>query len=462
MKIEKQALEDRQVELTVEVPRERLEGAMRAAARRLSQQTKIPGFRPGKAPYQIVLSKFGEEAVFEEALETLGQEVYRHALDESEIDPFAPGIMDEIVSRDPLIIRYTVPLAPEVTLGDYRELRIPYETPEIQDDAVEEVMEGLRERQALIEPVDRPAQPGDVVVLDIYGELTSPEEGEDPVLVDAKGVSVLAEEKTTFPIPGVLQYLEGLEAGGEVTFEHIFPDDYESEDLRKRAARFTLKCVEVKSRHMPEWSDDLAKEIGDFEDLADLRQKVRERLEEQAKQETDAAYRDKVIDALVEGSEVSFPPILLEEEIERLVRDVEARLQAQNLALDDYLKIEGKTLEAFREELKPSAIERLKRGLVLGKLVEDEGLEVEDQEVDAQIDRIMGSFEADPRGDLRRVFSSESSRQRIALDLLTEKAIQRLVRIAKGEPEPAQTEPQAETETTAEAQQSEPEEQPKE
>ncbi|HHH83657.1 MAG TPA: hypothetical protein ENL35_11820 [Chloroflexi bacterium] len=213
---------------------------------------------------------------------------------------------------------------------------------------------------------------------------------------------------------------------------------------------------------MPEWSDDLAKEIGDFEDLADLRQKVRERLEEQAKQETDAAYRDKVIDALVEGSEVSFPPILLEEEIERLVRDVEARLQAQNLALDDYLKIEGKTLEAFREELKPSAIERLKRGLVLGKLVEDEGLEVEDQEVDAQIDRIMGSFEADPRGDLRRVFSSESSRQRIALDLLTEKAIQRLVRIAKGEPEPAQTEPQAETETTAEAQQSEPEEQPKE
>ncbi|HHH83350.1 MAG TPA: hypothetical protein ENL35_10225, partial [Chloroflexi bacterium] len=246
LKIEKQALEDRQVELTVEVPRERLEGAMRAAARRLSQQTKIPGFRPGKAPYQIVLSKFGEEAVFEEALETLGQEVYHHALDESEIDPFAPGIMDEIVSRDPLIIRYTVPLAPEVTLGDYRELRIPYETPEIQDDAVEEVMEGLRERQALIEPVDRPAQPGDVVVLDIYGELTSPEEGEDPVLVDAKGVSVLAEEKTTFPIPGVLQYLEGLEAGGEVTFEHIFPDDYESEDLRKRAARFTIKCVEVK------------------------------------------------------------------------------------------------------------------------------------------------------------------------------------------------------------------------
>jgi trigger factor len=119
LKIEVQEMEDRQVRLTVEVPNERLEKAMHSAARSLSRQTRIPGFRPGKAPYQVILNKMGEGVILEEALENLGQEIYRQALDESELEPFAPGTMDEIVSREPLVLRYTVPLKPIVELDEY-------------------------------------------------------------------------------------------------------------------------------------------------------------------------------------------------------------------------------------------------------------------------------------------------------------------------------------------------------
>ena len=122
-----------------------------------TNKTRIAGFRPGKVPYEIIVKKLGDEAVFEEALETLGQEAYKEALETAEIDAFAPGTLDEVVSRAPLILRYTVPLAPEVDLGSYREVRLEFDEPEVTDEAVEAMLEELRQGQALIEPADRPA-----------------------------------------------------------------------------------------------------------------------------------------------------------------------------------------------------------------------------------------------------------------------------------------------------------------
>ncbi len=184
MKVETKDLEDRQVEITVEVPSDRVQKAMQAAARKLSRRIKIPGFRPGKAPYPVVLNKVGEEQVFEEALDALGQEVYQSALDEAEIDPYAPGALEEVVSRDPLVLRYSVPLAPEIELGTYRDLRLAYEISEVTDESVEDVMEDLRQGQALIEPVDRAAEMDDVVVLDVEGELQDDGASDEDRLLD--------------------------------------------------------------------------------------------------------------------------------------------------------------------------------------------------------------------------------------------------------------------------------------
>ncbi|MGB2895667.1 MAG: trigger factor family protein, partial [Anaerolineales bacterium] len=189
MKIERQDLENRQVELQVEVASDQIQTAMRAAARRLSRGTKIPGFRPGKAPYEVILGKFGEDVIFEEALDSLGQEIYRDALEETEIEPYAPGSLDEIIREDPLKLRYTVPLAPDVDLGTYRDIRIPFEDAEVTDEAFEEALEEIRQRQALIEPVNRPAEETDLVIVDLSGELLDPEDEEDAKLLDMKDIS---------------------------------------------------------------------------------------------------------------------------------------------------------------------------------------------------------------------------------------------------------------------------------
>ena len=448
MKIETQDLENRQVEMKVEVPTEQLEKAMRGAARRLSKQTKIPGFRPGKAPYEIIVGKFGEDVVFEEALDTLGQEVYRSGLEQSELEPYAPGVLEEIESRDPLTLRYVVPLAPEIDLGQYRALRVPFEEAEVTDEALEEALEELRQRQALIEPADRPAEDSDLVILDVYGELIEGND-EDKRLIDSKEVSVLVEPDTDFPVPGVYDHIKGISAGEERSFEFTFPDDYAAEDLQGKAAQFKLTCAEVKSRIVPEWSDDLAQNLGDFETLLDLRVKLRESLQEQANQENQSRYADEVLEKLLEQASVDYPPVVLEEELARSLRDLEVRLRGQNLTLEDFLKIENKSEESLKEEMEPAARERIERGMVLGKLVDLEELDIENDEIQAEIDRMMEPFEGKEGQELRKAFENDASRSRIAIDLLTSKAVTRLTNLARGITK-EEIEPKTEADTSTE------------
>ncbi len=451
MKVETKDLENRQVQLTVEVPQDKVQAAMRAAARRLGKSTRIPGFRPGKAPYEILLHRLGEDTVFEEALEGLGQEVYRQALEDAALEPFAPGIMEEVISRSPLVLRYTVPLAPEIELGEYRELRIPYEEPEIEDEAVDEAMDELRQSQALIEPAERPAQMGDVLVVDVQVTLREPGEDEPTTLLTEEGVSLLLEEDLDWPIPGIAQSLVGMEAGQERDLEHTFPEDYRSEELRGRVVDVHVKCHEVKSRLVPEWSDELAKNLGDFESLLDLRIKVREGLQEAAERRVREEYAQKVVEAVVDAAKVSYPPTLLNEEINDMLMDLARQLRSQNLSLEDYLKIEGKSEQELYEELKPRAEERLKRALVLGKIVEVEGLTVSDEEIDQEIEAIAEPFGKGAE-NLRKAFNTPDGRNRIRMRLLTTKAIDRLIAIARGEEiEPAAVAQAEPPETSAES-----------
>jgi trigger factor len=191
----------------------------------------------------------------------------------------------------------------------------------------------------------------------------------------------------------------------------------------------------VKSRFIPEWSDDLAQNLGEFESLLDLRVKLRENLQTQAEMEAETQYRDEIMQKIVEGASVEYPPIVLQEETENLLQDLRMRLGNQNLALEDYLKIEGKTEEDLREELEPEAIERIKRGLVLGKIVDVEELKVEDDEIDAEIKRLIEPLGAEADKRLLEAFESPAGRHRIAMDVLTDKAIRRIIAIAKGEAE---------------------------
>ncbi|MCK5634834.1 MAG: hypothetical protein KAI06_07095, partial [Anaerolineales bacterium] len=281
----------------------------------------------------------------------------------------------------------------------------------------------------------RPAEETDLVIIDISGELLDPEDEEDAKLIDMKDISVLVDPDTDVPTPGVIEHLLGLSAGDEKSYEYTFTEDHPSEDLRNRAASFHIKCLEVKSRLIPDWSDELAQNLGEIESLLDLRVKLRESLQKQAEIEAEDQHRDEVMQKLVEGASVDYPPIVLQEETGQLIQDLRMRLGNQNLALEDYLKIEGKTEEDLRTELEPEAIGRIKRGLVLGKIVDVEELKVEDEEIDAEIKRLIEPLGADADKRLLEAFESPAGRQRIAMDILTGKAMRRIIAIAKDEPE---------------------------
>ncbi|MCJ7511494.1 MAG: trigger factor [Anaerolineales bacterium] len=440
MNIEKQDLAECQMQLTVEVPQERVQGAMRSAARRLSDRTRIPGFRPGKAPYELVVRKVGEEAVFDEALDHLGQDIYREALQQSEVEAYAPGALEELVTREPLVLRYVIPLEPEVELGDYASLRLPFEAGAVPDEALESFLEELRQRRALMEPVSRPATLGDVVDLKLRATLPATDDAPASTLLDEQEVPLLLADETDWPFKGVAARLEGLTADEERTLQYTFPEDYPNESLRSRQAEFHVRCLQVRSRTVPEWTDDLARSLGEFNDLLDLRVKARESLQEQAHQAAEREYAQRVVEQVVDQANVKFPPVLLREEQDSMLSELERRLRSQNLSLEDYLRIEHKSLDELRAEIAPDAGRRVRRALVIGRVIRQEGLTLSDEEIHKHIDQVVSSFE-DPAGKLRQAFESPSGHQRIATDLLYDRAVERLVAIAKGEA--PQSEPSA-------------------
>ncbi len=434
MKIETQRQEDCTLNLTVEVEEERVRPALQAAARRLAKRYPIPGFRPGKAPYETILRHFGEGAIYEAAIDELGQKVYEEALEQEKIEPYAPGQLTDMQLK-PMVLKFTVPLRPEVELGDYRALRVPYTPPSIADAAVEEALERLRQHHAIIEPVEREAAMGDVTILDVNAFINEGENPSDFLLAD-KDVGVLLEEDAEWPVHGFPTQVVGIRAGESRKFDLPFPEDYPNSSLKGQLGHFEVTCKEVKNRTLPEWSDELAKEIGEYESLEGLRTKVREELQTRAEEETHDAYEKQVVDQLVEQSTVQYPPIILERELDGMVEEFDTRLRQRRLTLDDYLKIEGKTKEEFREENKPRAQERLKRALVLGKVVDVEKLTVSAEDVEAEINNLSAPWGDERAAEMRRLLSTDQARGSLAMDVLTDKALDRLAAIARGEEVP--------------------------
>ncbi|MBI3363032.1 MAG: trigger factor [Chloroflexi bacterium] len=429
MKIDIERLATCEATLTVEVEPERLEAAKKAAARRLSEKHNVAGFRKGKAPYQIILRQFGEQAILENAVDQLGPKIYEEALDQAQIEPYATGQLTD-VAFDPLVMKFTVPLKPEVDLGAYRTVRLPFTAPEVTDEAVQESLEHLREHHAVLEPVERPAQPGDVVTIDVVGQWV--ESDQPKPLIEQDGVSVLIDPKVEWPVPGFAGKLTGMMIGEQRQIDLTFPEDYENEKLRAKKTSFNVTASEIKSRYLPEWDDDLAKEVGEYETLEELRTVVRKELQERAEQAYEAEYSKSVNDIIVAGATVNYPPTLLQREIDNLADDLDHRLRERGLNLTDYMKLENKTQDSLREELRPAAEARLKRALVLGKVVDEEKIDLEPGEVEKHIESVTAAF---GKGGERinKVLSTPNGKRSIALDLLTDKAVARLVAVAKGE-----------------------------
>ena len=387
LKIETEARDDQQTKLIAELDSETLEKYKHQAARKIAQSQKIPGFRPGKAPYNIVLRMVGDEALQQEAIELMLDEVYPEALREANINASGPGKLEEIVSMDPPKFAFIVPLQPEITLGDYKEVRKDYNPEPVTDEQVEATIRRLQRSYATAEPVERAAQKGDLVSFMLSAKRVQPDEGEPEDLVAETPYQMIAgevdeDQEEVWPYENFTDELIGVTADETKKITHTFSDESPYEDLRGKEAEFTITVQSVKELHLPELTDEFAQSLGEFENLDELRKVVRSQLEQNQQQQYDQEYFDGLIDTLVEQAAIKYPPHMLDEEVEEFLHGLQHNLEHDHMDLETYLKMRDVDRETFiDQEVKPAAVRRLERSLVLEEFARQEQVEVKNEEI---------------------------------------------------------------------------------
>jgi trigger factor len=427
LKITSESAGERQVSLTIEVEEERVTRAQQRVARQISREVTSPGFRKGRAPYDVVVQRLGQRVVREELVSFLVEDVYREALEQADIVPYARGTLEE-TQFDPLTLTFTVPLAPEVELGDYRSYRRPFPASDVSEETLTRALEAIQEQNAVLAPLDRPAAEGDLLVAELTGRTK-----DGNVFVHEEEARILLDSEASEPVPGLIEALIGTEQGEERTFTLILPLDFELEELQATEAEFTADAKSVYERIVPGLDDDLARTAGNYDTLEDLKNDVRQRLWESQRTNAESEYADQVLQDVVDQAVVSFPPVMLEEALDDAVEAYGTQIERrEHMLLEDYLRIHSKTMEELREELRPEIEQSLRRSLVLGEVVRQEDLTVSDEEADVQIAESSERY-GERAPEVRAELSAPDGRRGLLNRMLADKAVAQLVAIAKGE-----------------------------
>ncbi len=421
MKVTNEKTENSQVFLTIEMEPAEVEESLEGSYHRLVRKTNIPGFRKGKAPRAIAERYIGKESLLKDALDSLIPQAYEKAIKEQEIEAIAhPQI--EITQTDPVVFKAIVPLKPKVKLGDYQHIQVTPESVEVTESDVSAVIEQLRHQHATWEPVERPVDFDDLVVLDIESNI------EGKPFINQKGAQYQVLHDLSFPVSGFAEQLAGIKRNEEKEFKLQFPPDYHRSELAGKEPWFKVRVTEIKQEILPELNDEFAKEINpDFKTLDSLKEQAASDLKLRAEEKARIDFEEQAIDAVVGLTELEFPTILVEVEINRILNQ---RFQRGNQELEEYLRSINKTGEELREELRPLATKRVTRSLVLDKVAEKEKIEVSDSEIDTEIENMVKSVTKN-KDELEKVLNTLQARESIKQTLITRKTIQRLVEIAK-------------------------------
>lgn len=398
MKIETETRDDHQVAVNVELENTLMESARRRAAHKIAQRMKIPGFRPGKAPYEVVLRNAGEHAITEEAVELLVDEIYPKILDETGIKAAAPGSLEEVTSVDPPKFKFLIPLSPSVDLGDYRSIRLDYDWKPPTEDKVDEAIEELRRMYSTTETVVRAVEIGDFVMTDVIGVNTKSNESDVPVIEKlGNPVFIRPEEKSDeWPFSGFSKKLIGMKTDEIRTFTHKYPKKLADEQLSGNSIKFEVKVKTIRGMILPELNDDFAKKVGNFDSLSLLRETIQSNLTNQSIAEYEDEYFEKLIEIIKKQATIKYPPQVLAHESEHVVDDLKRRLAEQNMELDVYLKMRELDHEKFsEEEVTPVAIRRLERSLILDQLGIDEKIEVSEEKLNSSFQQTWFEIQRD-------------------------------------------------------------------
>lgn len=417
MQITKKSLEKGQVELTITVEVAELDKHLRSAANRLSQKNKVPGFRPGKVPFEMAKNQFGEMALYQEALDEVITQSYYQAITDEKIEAVGqPKIsVDKLAPQNPIVYKAIVNLLPTVTIGDWQKIQISKKDASVTAEDIAKTLEQIQNLNVKEVITDRAIQKGDKAEIDFAGTM-------DKVAIEG-GTSykypVIVGEGNM--IPGFEDKLIGLKKDQEIDFSLQFPEKYFQKNLAGKLADFHVKVVNVYERQKPELSDELAKNVG-FETLEQLKEQLKNNIQKDKENKELQRVESEAIQEIVKITTVSeLPEMLIDSEIHKMIHELEHSVNGQGLDLAGYLKSINKTHDDLHTDFRAQAIERIKAALVLKQLAKDHDIKPEEGEVKAEIEKQKKMYKDDPES-LKQI-NSHDNWQYLANVLTNQKVI---------------------------------------
>ena len=459
MKVSTERIPDSQIVLNIEVDDDEFEVHKNRAYKKIVQQANVPGFRKGKAPRRVLEQVLKPGALVEEALETLVPEFTAKAIESEGIEAVGQPTV-EIEQETPLIVKATVPLKPTVDLGDYQSVRVAWEESNVTEDEITEVLENMQRDGTPWEPVDRAIEMGDMVTLKLeaWGTGLPPLEPDENTISNEDIPADSDEDKTDnttderqfmneddwtyyprpeseFPAPGFSDAIIGMSQNEEREFNIAIPEDHSIEDLAGKETRYKVTLKEIKGQDLAPMDDEWAKGIGEgYESFDALKLSVTEDLSSRKEEEVKQNYETEVLKQVIEGATLEFAPIMVNQEIEHLLRTQAERLRSMGMELESYLSMSGTTIEDMVEQMRPDAESRVTNSLILGQVIEEESIEATEDEIQTELERVTGLDEnatPEQQEQMKQLIESEEARTSVQRSVTQRKAMDSLVTIAR-------------------------------
>ncbi len=434
MSVQVEKLEKNMAKLTVTVSADKFEKAMQEAYQKQKSRINIPGFRKGKVPRAMIEKAYGPEVFYDDAANIVINEEYPQAMEESGLDIVSrPDIeVTQIEKGSEFVFVAEVAVKPDVELGEYKGVAVTKSEVSVSDEEVTAELENIRNQQArTIEVTDRAVQEGDTVIIDFEGFV-------DGVAFEGgKGENHPLEIGSHAFIDNFEEQLIGKNAGDETEVHVTFPEQYQAKELAGKPAVFQVKIHTIKAKEVPELSDEFISDISEFETLDEYKADVKEKLLKRKEDAAKGAKEDEAIQKIIDASKMDIPDPMIDMQCENMIQEFEGRISQQGLSLEQYMQFSGSNIDKIKEQVRPEAVQRIQSSLVLEKIAEKENVEVTEDEINAQIDK-MASVYGMP-GEKMKEFLSEEDTENIKRNLSIEKAVEIIMEHAV-EQEPAQEE----------------------
>ncbi len=418
MSVQVENLEKNMAKLTIEVAAEEVEKAIQAAYLKERGKISIPGFRKGKVPRNMIEKMYGAAIFYEDAANTLIQENYPTAVDESGIDIVSRPTIDvvQIESGKPFIFTAEVAVRPEVKLGKYLGVQVTKVDTSVSDEEVAEALEKERNNNArTVSVTDRAIANGDTAVIDFEGFV-------DGVAFEGgKGENHSLEIGSHSFIDTFEDQLIGKNAGEETEVHVTFPEQYQAAELAGKPATFKVKIHEIKTKELPELDDDFAQDVSEFDTLAEYKEDVKKRLTEQKENEAKRTKEDEAIQKIIDKSVMEIPEAMLETQCENMVNEFAQRIAQSGLSMEQYMQFSGLTIEKLKEQVRPEAETRIKSSLVLEQIAKEENIEVTDAEIDAEVEKMAATYGME--AEKLKEYMGDAEKESMKRDLAVTKAV---------------------------------------